>query len=312
MVSRDAISMSDTPASPRITVITATYNSSKTLKLALQSLLAQKFTDFEAWIIGDACTDDSERVVAEFGDARLHWHNLPLNIGSQFGPNNEGLRRARGEYIAYLGHDDLWFPWHLSGLFAHIEHTQADLVHPLGAVFRPAGLTHIVGPPPTGTGYGDHFIFPSSWLHRRETVLALGGWRNQRALREGVDRDLLRRFATTGKRIEFCPQLSVLKFPSTSWGIYSWAGTPPQAAYLQKVLEIPHEFYQQCLLESAVLCARQQYARPRVRSMVKEVMLRIEGELYRFWGEDRAPLRQYLIWKEQRRRRRNRKVRGLE
>ena len=306
------MTLTNQPTAPRITVITATYNSSQTLKLTLQSLLAQDFEDFEAWIIGDACTDDTEEVVKSFGDARLQWHNLPTNIGSQYGPNNEGLRRARGEYVAYLGHDDLWLPWHLSGLLKHIEETRADLVHPLGAVFRPTGLTHVVGPPAQGNSYGDHFVFPSSWLQRRETVLALGGWHAQKKLREGVDRDLLRRFTNGGKRIEFCPQLSVLKFPSTSWGIYAWQGQPPQAEFLQKVLNTPHEFNQQCLLDLAILCARTQYARPSLRRMVKELLQRLEDDLYRFYGKGRAPLRQYLVWKEQRRRRKLRKTRGLD
>ena len=281
------------------------------LKLALQSLLAQDFENFEAWIIGDACTDDSAEVVASFGDARLQWHNLPANIGSQYGPNNEGLRRARGEYIAYLGHDDLWLPWHLSGLLKHIEETHAHLVHPLGAVFRPEGLTHVVGPPAQGNAYGEHFVFPSSWLHQREAVMTLGGWRDQLKLREGVDKDLLRRLMRAGKRIEFCPQLSVLKFPSASWGIYAWQGTPPQEEYLQQVLNAPHEFHQQCLLDIAVVCARAQYPKQRLRGMVKALYQKVESDLYRFYGEERAPLRQYLVWKEQRRRRANRKKRGL-
>lgn len=304
--------MSTTLGSPRITVIMATYNSSKTLRLALESLLAQEFEDFEAWIVGDACTDDSAEVVAALGDARLHWHNLPTNIGSQYAPNNEGLRRARGEYIAYLGHDDLWFPWHLSGLLRHMEATDADLVHPLGAAFRPEGLTHVVGPPGRGNTYAEHFIFPSSWLHRRAAVVELGGWRDQTKLRSGVDHDLLRRLALAGKRIEFCPQLSVLKFPSASWGIYSWQGTPPQAEFLRKIQEAPHEFHQQCLLDLAVICARTQYApRPRLRRQLKTMLQSIEQKFYRAYGEDRAPLRQYLVWKEQRRRRKDRTVRGL-
>src|SRR3954453_5561675 len=101
---------------PRVTIITATYNYSSVLRYAIKSALEQTFQDFEHWIIGDGCTDDSDEVVRSFNDPRLHWHNLPENVGSQFAPNNKGLELARGEYIAYLGHDDIWHPSHLAKL----------------------------------------------------------------------------------------------------------------------------------------------------------------------------------------------------
>ena len=64
-------------------------------------------------MVGDACADDSEQVVAAFGDPRIRWHNLPENCGNQYGPNNAGIAMARGRHIAYLGHDDIWLPDHL-------------------------------------------------------------------------------------------------------------------------------------------------------------------------------------------------------
>jgi glycosyltransferase involved in cell wall biosynthesis len=79
-----------------VTVITATYNRAATLRLALESLLGQEFRDFEAIIIGDGCTDNSEEVVRSFHDRRLRWSHLERNSGSQAAPNNHGLRLARG------------------------------------------------------------------------------------------------------------------------------------------------------------------------------------------------------------------------
>ena len=112
---------------PLVTVITATYNSSALLKLTLSSLISQHYDAFEAWIVGDACTDDSAAVVASLGDPRLHWTNLPSNSGSQAAPNNEGMARAHGDFIAFLGHDDLWFPWHLESLITRIGSTMRTL-----------------------------------------------------------------------------------------------------------------------------------------------------------------------------------------
>src|SRR3954471_8288451 len=108
---------------PLVSVIIPTWNRAPMLRLAIATVLAQDLAggDFEVLVIGDACTDDSAAVVASFADPRLHWHNLAQNSGSASVPTNAGLRRARGRYIAHLGHDDFWFPWHLSALVSVIE-----------------------------------------------------------------------------------------------------------------------------------------------------------------------------------------------
>lgn len=106
---------------PLVSVIVATYHRPKLVELAIQSILNQDFTDFEVLVVGDNCTDDAEQVVASFNDKRVRWLNLKERVGNQAGPNNEGLRQAKGKYIAYLGHDDLWFPWHLSNLVQTLQ-----------------------------------------------------------------------------------------------------------------------------------------------------------------------------------------------
>jgi glycosyltransferase involved in cell wall biosynthesis len=105
---------------PIVSVVIATYNWSSVLRFAIASVLAQSFRDFELLVVGDCCSDDSETVVRSFNDNRVSWHNLEENYGNQFGPNNQGLALACGRYIAYLGHDDLWHPDHLTvGVRAH-------------------------------------------------------------------------------------------------------------------------------------------------------------------------------------------------
>ncbi len=51
------------------------------------------------------------------------------NSGYQSAPANEGLRRARGQYIAYLNHDDIWLPNHLQELVNALEETNSDFVY---------------------------------------------------------------------------------------------------------------------------------------------------------------------------------------
>lgn len=242
---------------PAITVIVATYNRSDVLKFALESLLNQDFKDYEAWVIGDACTDDSEDVVRSFGDARLNWLNLPSNSGSQATPNNAGLQRARGEYIAYLGHDDLWLPSHLSSLLAFIEETGADLVHSLSALLDPAGVQECVGPPRKGTGYNMFWAPPSSWLHGSRLLEACGPWKDPTNLAWPVDVDFLRSAFLAGKTIRFCPRLTVLKFPS-GWfqQAYSHKGSQPQGLYLERLQQDADAVERQVLLDLAIAYAR--------------------------------------------------------
>lgn len=108
---------------PGITVIIPTYNWATVLPFSIGSVLGQTRADFEILVIGDGCTDESAAVVAAIRDRRVQWVNLPSNTGHQAGPNTEGLHRARGKYIAYLGHDDLWLPRHLELLVGALERT---------------------------------------------------------------------------------------------------------------------------------------------------------------------------------------------
>ena len=97
-------------ASPAVSVIIATYNRAHTLRHAVQSVRNSSFTDWELIVVGDACTDDSAECVAAFNDPRIRFVNLPDRTGHQSGPNNHGLALARGKYVAFLNHDDLFFP----------------------------------------------------------------------------------------------------------------------------------------------------------------------------------------------------------
>ena len=58
------------------------------MRFALQTVLLQDFKDFEVWVIGDGCTDDSEDVVASFEDERINWSNLRFNSGHPSIPRN--------------------------------------------------------------------------------------------------------------------------------------------------------------------------------------------------------------------------------
>ncbi len=241
-------------ALPIVSVIIATYNRSHTLRFTLQSLLNQELTDFEAWVVGDSCTDDSEAVVRSFNDSRLHWLNLPVNSGSQAMPNNAGLRRARGRYIAFLGHDDLWFPWYLNRLVACAEAEGADVAHGLCIALGPEGVRLCIGPPRPGLAYRAHFVPPSCWLLRRTIVERCGFWNDPLSIGTPVDFHYWRRLCDAGATIRFCTEATMLKFPSSWFRLaYQDKSTPVQAAYWEELAAQPLALERRLLLERATL-----------------------------------------------------------
>jgi glycosyltransferase involved in cell wall biosynthesis len=124
---------------PLVSVVLSTYNWSSVLRHSVRSVLWQTYPNLELLVIGDGCTDDSEQVVASVGDERVRWRNLETNSGSQATPNNVGLEMARGEYVAYQGHDDVWHPRHLATMLAHLQATHAEIGHSLAEVLGPPG-----------------------------------------------------------------------------------------------------------------------------------------------------------------------------
>ena len=205
-------------ASPLISVIIATYNRSNVLRCAITSVLTQTFGNFELLVVGDCCTDDTEAVVLSFVDDRIRWHNLLENCGNQYGPNNHGLKHARGRYIAYLGHDDLWHPDHLATLVRAIEYYEADLVfaisEDIGPPERPART--LFGLCPSGAYEWSVWAPPSSWLHRRDLTERVGLWRDFRSIVLPTDVDYLERIYSHGCRITPVCELTVFKFTSVT------------------------------------------------------------------------------------------------
>jgi glycosyltransferase involved in cell wall biosynthesis len=204
-----------TASSPTVTVITATYNRSNVLRYAIASLLRSTYTDWELLVIGDACTDDSEEVVASFDDPRIQFINLQQNLGEQTGPNNEGLRRARGRYIAFLNHDDLWFPDHLAVAVEGIEKSGADLVYTL-AIAIVGEQSFLSGSTQSGRYEPQMRVPATQWLLRRELVEAIGPWRFSRQIYTIPSQDWLYRARQAHKQLRLIPKITVLVLPSHS------------------------------------------------------------------------------------------------
>lgn len=197
---------------PRATVIIATYNWSSVLPYSIGSVLDQSFHDFELLVVGDGCTDDSETVVRGIDDERVRWIGLPENTGHQSGPNNEGLRQARGEFVAYLGHDDLWLPHHLAALAGAFD-DGADVASTIVAFVEREGERSV---PKFLSPLGqDRWMPPTGFGHRKTVTDRVGGWRHFREIAIDPEHDLLGRARAAGFRFAYVPRLTAIKVPAT-------------------------------------------------------------------------------------------------
>jgi hypothetical protein len=226
---------------PLVTVIIPTYNYSSVLRHAIRSVLRQTYRNFELLVVGDGCTDDSEEVTASFHDPRVTWLNLEANVGSQAGPNNAGLERAAGRYVAYLGHDDLWHPWHLAATVGALEHAGAPFGHALVELVGPPGSRRkvLAGLVPGDRPQG-RWVPPTSLVHLTEVGRRVR-WLHHTETKSVIDVDFVDRVQR-----EVGPPLRVhamtsFKFVST-WRPNCYVDRPDheQAAWSQRLESEPH------------------------------------------------------------------------
>lgn len=196
---------------PAVSVVIATYNRSNVLAWAIRSVLAQTRADFEVLVVGDACTDDTAATVASFRDARIAFLNLRQRVGDQSGPSNAALQRARAPLVAFLNHDDLWFPDHLERLVPAFDGpTPPDMVFSLALEAEPEGRFRVNMAYPA-RAYDPRGAPPiSSWVVRREAFERFGRFRGRRECYSIPTQDWLFRAWRSGARIEHVPAATAL------------------------------------------------------------------------------------------------------
>jgi glycosyltransferase involved in cell wall biosynthesis len=283
-----------------VTVLIPTFNWSSVLPYSIASAQDQTFGEFELLVVGDGCTDDSEQVVERLAatDQRLRWLNLVHGTSHQAGPNNEGLRQSRGELIAYLGHDDLWFPRHLEGLVAAIDRGSM-VAHSSVLMVNPGQAPFVF--PPRGQTTGD-WLPPSSIVIKAEALREVGGWRfPSQTGTVDPETDLIRRLAERFGPPTALPTVSAIKLPASyRRDVYRTRPCHEQARWLERIRAAPdHEaMVRDACAESSepTIDGDDPVARlapmmaPSVRATDRQRVLRVYKGLE---NEPGQPLRQY-------------------
>lgn len=103
----------------QVSVITPTYNRAHLVREAIDSVLAQTFTEFELIVVDDGSTDGTPAVLAQITDDRVKV--IRRENGGASAARNTGLAAAKGKWIAFLDSDDLFLPHRLELQMAQAE-----------------------------------------------------------------------------------------------------------------------------------------------------------------------------------------------
>jgi glycosyltransferase involved in cell wall biosynthesis len=177
-------------------VIIPTFNRLKYLPATLACVRAQRFTDFETVVVDDGSTDGTRDYLASIPGIRVVHQS---NAGP--GPaRNAGVALAKGEYIAFLDSDDLWFPWTLEAFAGVIAASSPSIVTASVIEFSDEGrLAQVRDVPLRHRTFPDFFssatrpisVGSGTAVIRRAAFLASGGFTDRSINAE--DHDLILR-----------------------------------------------------------------------------------------------------------------------
>jgi len=120
------------PGDPMVSVIMATYNRNIWIRESIESVIDQKFTDWELIISNDGGGDETEKIASSYNESRIRYFwNGHYNKSRAL---NNGLRNARGKYIGVLDDDDIYYPEHLFNLVSVFNSNPDALVVYAGSI----------------------------------------------------------------------------------------------------------------------------------------------------------------------------------
>lgn len=203
----------------RFSVLLPTHNRADVLPFAIRSVLKQTVSDLELLIVGDGCSGETAAAVNRFNDDRIHWFDLPKAPNFGYANRNIALRKARGQYIAFMAHDDLWLPDHLDLLTSSLEQEGVELAYSRPLWVIPKGkivpISYNLRDPLTLKRFltGNNSIPAACVMHRRSCLERYGYW--DETLPEWGDRDMWARIIKGGngrRNFNYCSEPTCLHF----------------------------------------------------------------------------------------------------
>lgn len=92
---------------PTISVIIPTYNGARYIRQAIDSVLAQSYSDYEIIVVDDGSTDNTAEILWPYGDRITYLYQSNQKLPTA---RNNGITASKGKYLAFLDSDDLFLP----------------------------------------------------------------------------------------------------------------------------------------------------------------------------------------------------------
>ncbi len=206
----------------KISVIVPVYNGRNYLPECLDSIGNQILQPEEVIVIDDVSAEPVDDIVdiyaARQGYPQIHLLRLDINQG-QAAARNMGILQSRGDWLAFLDHDDIWDPDHLAEQKKTAMSSGADLVFCQAKLFRghlsSGFICHAI--PKTYKGEAlepldlmkDNFIIMSSCLIRKDALTEVGLFDVSPALRSVEDLDLFLKLMQKNMKFAMSEQASL-------------------------------------------------------------------------------------------------------
>jgi glycosyltransferase involved in cell wall biosynthesis len=148
-----------------ISIVLAAYNAEMFLKEAIDSILAQTFSDFELIIINDGSSDTTADIILNYTDSRIVYLDNEINKGLIYSLNR-GLSACKGKYIARMDADDIALPHRLQVQFDYMEaHPEIGICGSLIETFYDSGKKKIIRFPETDSAVRAYTYFQAAFCH---------------------------------------------------------------------------------------------------------------------------------------------------
>lgn len=172
---------------PFFSVVIPVKNGARFLLDALDSVRAQTFRDFELLVVDDGSTDNTTALIEDFARSTSGNPVSLIRHATSRGPSgarNSGIARAKGQFVAFLDHDDVWLPEHLQLIYELIQKEGGELIYSPARCFDEDLRTELGfwGPESRDTAvllsslFSMNVIPPSTVAIKRVNLLGVGGF----------------------------------------------------------------------------------------------------------------------------------------
>jgi glycosyltransferase involved in cell wall biosynthesis len=157
---------------PFLTIITASFNSEKTIADTIKSILSQNFTNYEYLVIDGGSSDNTLQIIksfeTQFTEKGINYQWISEQDSGIYDAWNKAVKLAQGQWITFIGSDDIFLPQSLSKMAQHaVSSQQYHFISAKARIMK-------------GSAVDREFGEPWRWnvFKREMKILHAGGWHN--------------------------------------------------------------------------------------------------------------------------------------